>query len=45
MQIAKILDIHEPKSFKLHAARFNQIRRPLDVFLEDKQECSLVLTL
>ena len=38
MQIAKLLGIDDVGSFKLHAARFNQVRRPLDVFLEDKQE-------
>ena len=38
MQIAKLLGIDDVDSFKLHAARFNQVRRPLDVFLEDKQE-------
>lgn len=34
--IAKLLSIDKPNSFKLHAARWNEIEQPLDVFLKDQ---------
>lgn len=37
MDILKLLDISDPKSYKLHVARYNGTERPLDVFVNDRR--------
>jgi len=38
MSLSALLEIDNPKKFKLHAARYNQHNQPLDVYIRDKEE-------
>ncbi len=38
MDLSKILDIENFQNYKFHAARYNKIEQPLDVFLRDRKE-------
>ncbi len=36
--ISQIIKIDEPNKFKFHAARWNDVHQPLDVYVRDKNE-------
>ena len=38
MQISRLLCLNDLNQYKVHAARFNQVNQPLDVFVRDKDE-------